>query len=83
MVDRILANRSVSVTELKRDPSHIGRLAEEGGPVVVLCNSKPAFYCVSVEDYNAMIEKLDDTSLNALAEQRKDQKRIRVNPEEL
>lgn len=82
MVDKILTDRSVSVTELKRDPSHVGRLAEEG-PIVVLCKSKPAFYCVSPEDYTAMMEKLDDADLAALAEQRKDQKRVRVNPEEL
>lgn len=82
MVDKILTDRSVTVTELKRDPSHVGRLAEEG-PIVVMCKSKPAFYCVSPEDYNRMIEQLEDADLAALAEQRKDQKRIRVKPEEL
>ncbi len=82
MVDQIHADRSVSITELKRDPSHVGRLAEEG-PILVLCNSKPAFYCVSPEQYAAMLEQLEDGELTALAEQRKDQKRIKTNIEEL
>lgn len=82
MVDQIHTDRSVSITELKRDPSHVGRLAEEG-PILVLCKSKPAFYCVSPEQYAAMLEQLEDGELAALAEQRKDQKRIKTNIEEL
>ena len=38
--------------------------------VVILNRNEPAFYCVPVKAYEALLEKLEDIELNALADAR-------------
>ncbi|SIO15633.1 antitoxin StbD [Sulfurivirga caldicuralii] len=58
-----------SITELKRDP--MGTVASgEGEPVAILSRNDPAFYCVPADTFEAMLERLEDLELNAMAEQR-------------
>lgn len=69
MANIVLAEVAASVSELKRDP--MGTVAAgEGFPVVILNRNEPAFYCVPVKAYEALMEKLEDIELNALAEAR-------------
>ena len=69
MANRVLAEVTASVSELKRNP--MGTVAAgEGFPVVILNRNEPAFYCVPVKAYEALMEKLEDIELNALAEAR-------------
>ena len=69
MANIILAEVTASVSELKRNP--MGTVAAgEGFPVVILNRNEPAFYCVPVKAYEALMEKLEDIELNALAEAR-------------
>ena len=69
MASIVLAEVAASVSELKRDP--MGTVAAgEGFPVVILNRNEPAFYCVPVKAYEALMEKLEDIELNALAEVR-------------
>ena len=69
MANIVLANVAASVSELKRNP--MGTVAAgEGFPVVILNRNEPAFYCVPVKAYEALMEKLEDLELNALAEAR-------------
>ena len=69
MAHLILADMSASVSELKKNP--MGTVAAGGGfPVAILNRNEPAFYCVPAAAYEALLEKLEDIELNALAEQR-------------
>ena len=84
MANIILAEVTASVSELKRNP--MGTVAAgDGFPVVILNRNEPAFYCVPVKAYEALMEKLEDAELNALADARNaDGKRpVKVELDEL
>lgn len=82
MPNAVLARVAASVTELKRDP--MGTVAAgEGAPVAILNRNAPAFYCVPAEVYEAMMERLEDAELNAIAEARKGEAVIRVSLDDL
>ncbi len=69
MAHVILAEVTASVSELKKNP--LGTVAAgEGSPVAILNRNEPAFYCVPAEAYEALMEKLEDLELNALADSR-------------
>ena len=44
--------------------------AGEGFPVAILNRNEPIFYCVPAKVYEALIDKLEDAELNALANAR-------------
>lgn len=57
-MEQVLANRSVSITELKRSPSAV--LEQAGSePVAVLNHNRPAAYLISPHVYEAMLERLN------------------------
>ena len=59
---RILADTAASLTDFRKDP--IGILHECcGETVVVLNHNAPVFYAVTTEQYEAMLEMIDDTRL--------------------
>jgi antitoxin StbD len=77
MVHLLLASVAASVTELKRDP--MGTVsAGEGGPVAILNRNEPAFYCVPAKAYEALMDRLEDLELNAIADGRAGQEEIAV-----
>lgn len=84
MAHLVLSDMTASVSELKKHP--IKTVAAGGGlPVAILSHNQPAFYCVPAAAYEALLEKLDDIELNAIAEQRLNdgQPLIRVSLDEL
>lgn len=82
MAHAIHAGVTASVTELKRNP--MGTLAAgQGAAVAILNRNQPAFYCVPAEAYEAMMERLEDAELNALAEARATQREVVVTLDEL
>jgi antitoxin StbD len=82
MAHTILAQTTASVSELKRDP--MGTVAcGEGFPVAILNRNEPAFYCVPAKAYEALLDRLEDLELNALADARKDQPVIKVSLDDL
>ena len=82
MAHLILATMTASVSELKKNP--MGTVAAgEGAPVAILNHNAPAFYCVPAKAYEALMEKLEDIELNAIADARKGQRVIKVKPGEL
>jgi antitoxin StbD len=82
MVNHIHAETSASVTELKKNP--MGTVAAgEGFPVAILNRNEPAFYCVPAKIYEAMLERLEDLELNAIADAREGQKVHKVPLDEL
>ena len=70
MVSRILADFTVSVIELQKDP--IGTAAAGNGATVEsLNNNALVFYCVPADEYHAMVDRLEDAQSNALVEARR------------
>lgn len=57
MLNQMLADTSISVTELKKNPMCV---LEAGSPVAVLHHNKPAYYCVPSNVWEAIIEQLED-----------------------
>lgn len=82
MTHVVLAEMTASVSELKRNP--MGTVAAgEGAPVAILNRNEPAFYCVPARAYEAMIERLEDAELNAIADARANDPVIKVTLDEL
>ena len=72
MPHQILAATSASVSELKKNP--MGAVAAgEGFAVAILNRNEPVFYCVPAKVYEAMLERLEDLELNAVADAREGQ----------
>jgi antitoxin StbD len=82
MTHQILSETAASISELKRNP--MGTVAAgDGFPVAILNRNEPAFYCVPAKVFEAMMERLEDFELNAIADARAGQKRVKVSLEEL
>ena len=82
MSHQILAETTASVSELKKNP--MGTVAAgEGLPVAILNRNAPAFYCVPAKAYEALMDKLEDMELNAIADARSGQRVIKVELDEL
>ena len=82
MAHQILTETAASISELKRNP--MGTVAAgEGVPVAILNRNEPAFYCVPARAFEAMMERLEDLELNAIADDRAGQKRVKVTLDEL
>ena len=82
MSHQILAETTASVSELKKNP--MGTVAAgEGSPVAILNRNAPAFYCVPAKAYEALMDKLEDMELNAIANARSGQRVIKVELDEL
>ena len=82
MATVILTQTAASISELKRNP--MGTVAAgEGFPVAILNRNEPAFYCVPAKAYAAMLERLEDAELNAIADARKGQRVVKVKLDDL
>ena len=82
MAHLILAQTTASISELKKNP--MGTVAAgEGFPVAILNRNEPAFYCIPAKAYEALLDKLEDMELNALADARSGQSEIKVNLNDL
>ena len=82
MAHVLLAETTASVSELKRNP--MGTVAAgEGFPVAILNRNEPAFYCVPAKAYEALLNRLEDLELNAIADARQGQAEIEVSLDDL
>ena len=70
MASRILADVTASVTEFQKDPTST-TASGNGATVAILKRNALAFYCLPAGEYHAMVDRLDDIELNALAEARR------------
>ena len=78
MSNRILAEMTASISELKRNP--MGTVAAgDGLPVAILNHNQPAFYCVPAKAYEALMDRLEDQELNAIADSRSGETVIKVS----
>lgn len=82
MAHQILSETAASISELKRNP--MGTVAAgDGFPVAILNRNEPAFYCVPARAFESMMNRLEDLELNAVADARAGQKRVKVKLDEL
>lgn len=82
MTTLILAETAASVSDLKKNPmATVG--AGEGFPVAILNRNEPVFYCIPAKAYEALMDKLEDMELNAIADERRGQAEVEVSLDEL
>jgi antitoxin StbD len=82
MPHAIFTKTTASISELKRDP--MGTVsAGDGEPVAILNRNSPAFYCVPASAYEALVERLEDMELNAIANARAGQRVVKVKLRDL
>lgn len=77
MTHQVFAETTASVSELKKNPMRTAA-AGDGFPVAILNRNEPAFYCVPAKAYEALMEKLEDLELNAIADARANQAGVKV-----
>lgn len=63
-MDTILADRTVSISDFKKNPAAVLRQAEQR-PVAVLSHNRPAFYMIKPSLFEAIMEELADRDLHA------------------
>ncbi len=78
----ILANASVGISELKKNPMAVIKHAE-GAPVAILNRNQPVFYAVPAAAWERLIEQLEDLELAALVREREAEAEIEVDINEL
>ena len=79
MVDIVLTDAIISITDLKKNPMQVQELFPA---VCVLNRNKPAFYCISPERYEELLEIESDVRLNESIGELKTGKTIRVEIDE-
>lgn len=72
-MDRIHANLSVSISELKKNPTATLRQAH-GMPVAILNHNTPMAYLIPAKVYAAMLEILEDYELDEIVKARRKEK---------
>ena len=81
-MDKIFARASVSISELKKNPSRIINEAE-GAPVAILNHNKPSAYLIPAETFEALMEKFEDYELTRLVKEREHEPTVKVSLDEL
>jgi antitoxin StbD len=80
----LLANCSVSISELKRNPSAV--IKKSGGEAVAILNhNSPTAYLIPAETYEELLERLEDYQLGLIVKKRQSEKikAIEVDIDEL
>ena len=72
-MDTIYADFSISMSEFKKNPSQVLRVAGEK-PVAILNHNRPAFYMVTPRIFEMLVETLADRELTELVRHRLAQK---------
>ena len=78
----IYARNTVSMTDLRRNPSEVIEVANLA-PVAVLNHNKPAAYLISAAAYEEILEQLEDATLTKIVKARQGGKSVKVNIDDL
>jgi antitoxin StbD len=82
MIDPILADASVSISDLKKNPSAV-IAAADGFPVAVLNHNTPTAYLVPAKAWEALMDQLDDIELTRIVREREGEVGIPVDIDDL
>lgn len=81
-METILADSSISITELKRNPSAVIEAAD-GESVAILVHNKPSAYLVPAATYQRLLGRLEDLELAELVRSRAKERRVKVALDDL
>lgn len=81
-METILSGASVSITELKRNPSAVIEAADND-VVAVLVHNRPSAYLVPAETYERLMDRLEDLELAELVRERGKERRVKVKLDDL
>ncbi|EAQ43709.1 prevent-host-death family protein [Roseobacter sp. MED193] len=81
-MQRVEANVAVSVSDLKKSPTSVLEQAN-GESIAVLNHNRVMAYMVPAEQYEAMMERLDDLALIDLVNARSAETPVKVTLDEL
>jgi antitoxin StbD len=81
-MDRIYARASVSISDLKKNPSRIINEAE-GAPVAILNHNKPSAYLIPAEAFEALMERFEDYNLAQFVKERENEPTVKVSLDDL
>jgi antitoxin StbD len=72
-MEPVLANCSVSISELKKNPSAL--IEQSGGePIAILNHNKPTAYLIPAGTYEALLEQIENYQLGVLVQERQYEK---------
>ncbi len=69
----VLAECSVSISELKKNPSALIEQSD-GEPIAILNHNRPTAYLIPAETYEALLEKIEDYQLGLIVKERQNEK---------
>lgn len=72
-MESVLANCSVSISELKKNPSALIEQSD-GEPIAILNHNRPTAYLIPAETYEALLEKLENYQLGIIVKERQHEK---------
>ena len=78
----IFARNTVSMTDLRRNPSEVIEVANQS-PVAILNHNRPTAYLISATAYEEMLEQLEDAALTKIVKARAGGQTITVKLENL
>lgn len=78
----IFARNTVSMTDLRRNPSEVIDVANQS-PVAILNHNRPTAYLISATAYEEMLEQLEDAALTKIVKARAGGQTIKVTLENL
>ena len=81
-MQRIHARSSISISDLKKNPSGIISQAH-GEPVAILNHNRPTAYLLPAATFEVIMEQLDDLDLAQLVRERQAEANVRVTLDEL
>lgn len=81
-MERLFARASVSISDLKKNPSRIINQSE-GAPVAILNHNKPSAYIIPADAFEALMERLEDYELSRVAQEREHEPSVKVSLDEL
>lgn len=73
IMESVLASCSVSISELKKNPSAL--IEQSGGePIAILNHNRPTAYLIPAETYEALLEKIENYQLGVIIKERQHEK---------
>jgi antitoxin StbD len=82
MVEPLLADASISISDFKKNPS-AAIAAAEGFPLAILNRNRPAAYLIPAEAWAELVERLEDVELAALVRRRAGETPVPASLDEL
>jgi antitoxin StbD len=81
-LDQLLAPSSISISDLKKNPSAVIEAAE-GFPVAILNRNTPSAYLIPAAAWEELVDRLEDIELGAIVRARADEVPVEVSLDEL